>query len=111
MISSLPDSRDIDSISLADAMNIASRTRTTEYARKFGMLHEISEWEGHLSCAQDRVHECEETIRKLREEVEITNGQLEKLESGMEELIRAMEAQRIVASSGGIDHHSTRNFV
>ena len=62
VIRSLPDGRDINNVSLADAMNIASRARTTHYARKYGMLHEISEWELQLNSAKDKVHECEETI-------------------------------------------------
>jgi hypothetical protein len=106
MIDSLPDGRDINNISLADAMNIASRERTTQYARKFGMLHEISEWEVRLGGAKDKVHECEEALWKLRQEVETTDGQLGKIESSMEELKRAMEAQyKLVDSTSDIDDY------
>jgi chromosome segregation ATPase len=111
IISSLPDSRNVDNLSLGDAMNIASRARTTQYARKYGMLHEISEWEVHLNGAKDRVYECEETIRKLREEVDATDGQLEKIENGLEEIKSAMEAQRLADSTGDIDIDDSRSTV
>jgi hypothetical protein len=62
MIHNLPDGHDIDNISPADAMNLASRARTTHYARKYGMLQEISEWEVRLNSAMDKVHESEEAI-------------------------------------------------
>jgi chromosome segregation ATPase len=111
IISSLPDSRNVDNLSLADAMNIASRARTTQYARKYGMLHEIFEWEVHLNNAKDRVYECEETIRKLREEVDATDGQLEKIDNGLEEIKCAMEAQRLADSTGDIDIDDSRSTV
>ena len=100
IVRSLPDAHDLGNVSLADAMNIASRARTDHYARKYGMLHEISEWEGCLVGAKDKVRECEETIQKLREEVETTDGQLGRIENGMEEIKRAIEAQRLADSTG-----------
>jgi septation ring formation regulator EzrA len=81
-------------MSPADAMNVASRERTSQYARKYTVLHKISEWEVHLDTAKGKVHECEETLQKLREEVEVVDVNLGRLESGMEGFKRAMQRPR-----------------
>jgi hypothetical protein len=92
-------------MSPAVAMNVAARERSTQYARKYTVLHKISEWESrldtakgkvhewesHLDTAKGKVHECEGTLQKLREEVEAVDANLGKLESGMEHLKHAMQ--------------------
>jgi hypothetical protein len=96
----LPNGNHHEDLSPTDALSIASRARTTYYARKFAALHQISEWEVYLDVAKGKVHECEETLQKLREEVATTEGNLGMIESGMVELQRAiLEAQHSCGSS------------
>ena len=90
MTINLPNGNHHGDISPADALSIASRARTTYYARKYTALHQISEWEVHLDAAKSKVHECEETLQKLREEVVTTEGDLGKIESSMAELQRVI---------------------
>jgi SMC interacting uncharacterized protein involved in chromosome segregation len=82
----LPRADDLENLSVADAMSIAARERTTYYAHKYAALYRISECEAHLEAAKSKVHECEDTLQKLQEEVVISEENLERIESGMEEL-------------------------
>ncbi len=94
MIASLPDGNrldNLDDMSPANAMNVASRAQTTQYARKYAAVHELSEWEVQLDAAKGKVHECEETIQRLREEIEMADGSLLRLESRMRGLKDAMQ--------------------
>jgi PIN domain nuclease of toxin-antitoxin system len=101
-------------MSPADAMCVASRERTTQYARKYIVLHKISEWEVHLNTAKGKVHECEEMLQKLREEVEVVDSNLGRLENGMEDLKRAMQQPQhphnFVAGSGVRDSESVSSL-
>jgi hypothetical protein len=52
VIASLPAGDCLDEISPAVAMYVASRERMSLYARKYTILHKISEWEVHLDTAK-----------------------------------------------------------
>ena len=90
MIASLLDGDCIKEMSPIHAMNKASRERMSQYTRKYTVLHKILKWEIHLDTAKGKVHECEETLQKLREEVEEVDDKLGRLESGMEHLKHVM---------------------
>jgi DNA repair ATPase RecN len=107
MIACLPEDNcldDLDDMSPANALNVASRAQTTQYARKYAAVHELSEWEVQLDAAKGKVHECEETIQKLREEIEMADDSLLKLENRMESLKHTVQqTQKPYDSVEGFD--------
>ena len=79
----LPDTNPLDEFTPTEAMTLASNAQLVQSARKYTAMDKLRKCESDLRTAKGRVHEYEQVLVDLQNEVKEAEKNIEVLESGM----------------------------